>query len=364
MRRLADALLTTDPVQRIRLAHAGLAMLVMAAGVLGMHYFAWIGVASAVHVGWWSVASLGGMVVAYTLIRSGWSKRLRDPTLTLPQIIYALASGAVAYALIGPGRGAVFPIVMICLMFGLFRLRPAQLALASALAVLFLGASMAWMASRRPDVYVPAIEFGHFLLIATMMPAASILAARQGRLRRRLREQKLHLAQALARIEQLATRDELTGLVNRRHMTELMEQERQRGMRSGQTFCLAMIDIDHFKSINDHHGHAGGDGVLRGLAHEMASLKRGADVLARWGGEEFVLMLPDAGAATARAGVERLRAHVQSLRLRIGTEAVQVTISAGLAEHLAGESMAQTIERADRALYAAKRAGRDTIVLG
>lgn len=363
LRRLADALLTTDPVQRMRLSQAGLAMLMLAASVVAMHYFVWAGFAPAGPVWWWTAGSLLGMAGFFVLIRVGWSRRLPDPSLTLPQMLYAITSGAAAYALIGAGRGGVFPILMVILAFGLFQLRPRQVHAVGLFAVSLFGVVMAAMAWLRPDVYAPRIEVGHFLMIATMVPAMSLLAGRLSHLRERMRRQKADLAHAVARIQELATRDSLTGLVNRRHMQELMEQEHRRCVRSGHTFCLAVVDIDHFKSINDRHGHAAGDRVLRELSQEMLATLRMSDVLARWGGEEFVVMLSDSRVALARGGLERLRERVMNLRFELESGPLAVTVSAGLAEHHAGESVAQTLERADRALYEAKAQGRNRVAI-
>jgi diguanylate cyclase (GGDEF)-like protein len=364
MRRLLDLLLTTDPVQRLRLAQAGLAMLMLAVSVIGMHYFVWIGIARAGPVWAWTAASLGGMAVFFALIRSGWSRRWREPSLTVPQMLYALVCGALAYALLGPARGGVFPIVMVILMFGMFVVSPGEMVRVSLFTVLLYGATFALMSLLAPEVYRPAVELGHFLMIATMVPAAAILAARVARMRQRLRQRRDELAGALARIRELATRDELTGLVNRRHMQELMEQEHQRCIRSGQTFCLAKLDIDRFKRVNDEHGYAMGDVVLRTLALEAMRQVRTADLLARWSGEEFMLMLPDTRAALARGGVERLVQRLSALRIVQGAAAVSVTVSAGLAEHHAGETVEQTLERAAAALAEAKAEGGNRLRAG
>jgi diguanylate cyclase (GGDEF)-like protein len=357
MSRLLDHLLTTDPVQRLRLAQAGLAMLMLAAAVIGMHYFVWAGVAHAAPVAWWTAASLGGMLVFFVLIRSGWSCRLPDPSMTVAQMVYALTCGALAYALLGPARGAVFPIVMVILMFGMFAASPPQMVAVSVYAVALFGLTILGLATTRPETYPPRIEVGHFLMIATMVPAASVLAGRVAQMRQRLRWRRDELSEALARIRELATRDELTGLANRRHMHELMEQERQRCVRSGQTFCLAKLDVDRFKIVNEAHGYAVGDTVLRTLAQEMLRQVRGSDLVARWGGEEFMLMLPDTRAALARGGLERLVQRLGDLRILHGSEAVAVTLSAGLAEHHAGETVEQTLERVGAALADAKADG-------
>ena len=362
MRSLQDALLTTEPVQRVRIAQALLAMAMLAAAVAAMHYFAWVGVLEQAAVWWWTALSLLGMALAFLAIRSGWSRRLRDPSLTVPQMVYAITCGAVAYALLGAARGSVFLIVMVILMFGMFVATPRQIRLVSLYAVLLFGATMALMAWHAPSEYPSTIEIGHFIMVATMMPALSILAARLARMRQRARVQRLELKAALVRIRELATRDELTGLINRRHMLDLMDQEHQRCIRSGRTFCLAVFDLDHLKRINTSYGTAAGDDMLRAVAVEGLRCVRISDVLARWGGEEFVLMMSDTRAVLARGGVERLRERIAALRVASSGAELQLTCSVGLAEHHAGESVAQTLARADRALHEAKAQGHNRVV--
>jgi diguanylate cyclase len=124
-----------------------------------------------------------------------------------------------------------------------------------------------------------------------------------------------------------------------------------------------VIDLDHFKRINDAHGHPVGDRVLRAFAREALATIRGSDVLGRWGGEEFLLMLPNTRAALAKLGLERLRLRAEALKVDIDGGTVAFTLSAGLVEHLAGEGVADTIARADRALYLAKQQGRNCVVV-
>ena len=361
--RVLDALLTTDATQRLRLAQAGLAMVLMVFSIAILVYAARVGGAPRAPVVVWASLSLGGMAGFFIAIRSGWSRRLADPSLTLPQMVFAIASGALGYAMAGPLRGATFPVLMVILMFGMFQLQPRSVARVCLFAAGLFGAVMALMAWRRPLVYEPAVELGHFLMLAAMLPAVALLAGRLTRLRERSRRQRLELAEALARIQELATRDELTGLINRRHMLELLEQERQRCVRSGHGFCVAVIDIDHFKQINDRFGHAAGDAVLRELARAALAAIRIADVLARWGGEEFVLMLADAHLPLARGGVERVRQRIEGLTLLPEDPTLRITVSAGLTEHIAGEAVSEALARADRALYDAKAQGRNRTVV-
>lgn len=361
--RVTDALLTVDPAQRIRVAQAGLALAVMLLGVVLLTYAARVGGTSLDAVLAWAALSLGGALGFFVAIRSGWSRRLADPSLTLAQMIFAIASCAAAYTLAGPLRGASFSALLVIIMFGMFQLRPRTVMLVCLYAGALFGVLMALMAWRHPLAYPPVVELGHFLLLAAMLPVVALLAARVTRQRERSRGRRHELAQALARIQELATRDDLTGLVNRRQMVFLLEQEHQRCVRSGRTFCLALIDVDHFKQINDGYGHAAGDEVLRGLAREAKPAIRVADVLARWGGEEFVLLLSDTQLPQARGGVERLRQRIETATLLVAHPSLHVTVSAGLVEHIAGESVAQSLDRADRALYQAKAQGRNRTVV-
>lgn len=362
IRRLTDALLSTEPRQRARLAQTSLAMLLLAAAVLAMNYFVWIGPARAAPVGAWSAVTLLGMGVFYALIRSGWSRRCRDPSLTVPQMLFALSSSAVAYALLGAGRGAVFPVVMVILMFGMFVASPRQMRWVSVYAVGLFGAVMTYKAATDPRAYPAAIEFGHFLIAATMLPAVSILAGRLSLLRHRARLQRAELAQALARLREQTTRDELTGLPNRRHMETLVVQEHQRCTRSGQTFCLALLDIDRFKAVNEAHGYGCGDAVLRALTQEALRHVRISDVLSRWRGGTFLLLMSDTRAALARGGLERLHQRLTALRTLHDGVSVGVTLSGGLAAHHAGEAVAQTVERVENAMAEAKAQGGDRVV--
>jgi diguanylate cyclase (GGDEF)-like protein len=363
MNRLIDALLTTDPVQRVRLAQTALALALMAAGMTAMLYFAAAGLAPAGPVLLWSALTLGGMLVFFGLIRSGVSRRWAEPSLTVPQMLFALTSGAVAYTLLGPGRGAVFPVVMVVLMFGMFVVSPRQMRWLSVYAVLLFGSAMAFMTVAQPRLYPLVVEVGHFLLVATMLPAASLLAGRLSRIRHRARLQRAELAQALARLRETATRDELTGLINHRHVRVLMAQEHQRCIRSGQSFCLSLLDIDRFKPLNEAHGYAVGDAVLAAIAQEAQRQVRVSDVLARWGGEEFLLMMSGTHATLARGGLERLQRRLAALRILHGTATVGVTLSAGLAEHIAGEPLERTLKRAVAALAEAKSQGAGRVVI-
>ena len=366
LRELLDLLLGTEPAQRVRTTQTTLAVLLMTLSVLGLHYAVWV-TGAAIAQGWlwsWSAVSIGGLALAFTAIRSGLSLRLADPSLTMAQSLFSITSAACGYGMTDGLRGATFPMLMIVLVFGMFHLRGNLVLWVSAYALLAFGLSMAVMASLKPQIYPPAIELGHFLMLAFTLPAVAVLARRLGRIPQRLVDQKTDLTQALTLIQAMATRDDLTGLLNRRHMQTLLEQETQRSLRSGRGYCVALLDIDHFKRINDTHGHAAGDTALRNFAAAAQDAIRTADVLARWGGEEFVVMLAETRMPAALAGMERLRSRVEALEILVEGQVLRLTVSAGLTEHKMGDSLTHTLDRADKLLYQAKAQGRNRVIGG
>jgi two-component system cell cycle response regulator len=175
-------------------------------------------------------------------------------------------------------------------------------------------------------------------------------AQRAGMLRAQLLERERGL-------EELAYNDELTRLYNRRFLTRQMSALVRSATRHRRTLSCVLVDIDRFKSINDQHGHARGDAVLARVAARMQHVLREEDYAGRWGGEEFLVLLPDIDEEGAQATAERLRASVGDRPVA----GLRVTVSAGCATWSHGESPDDLLRRADAALYAAKRGGRDQV---
>lgn len=169
------------------------------------------------------------------------------------------------------------------------------------------------------------------------------------------------LRRKLADAEALAARDSLTGLPNRLAYNDRMRLEYGRWQRDGRPLSLAVLDIDRFKSINDTFGHPAGDRVLKHLARELGSEIRAQDFFGRYGGEEFVLILPDTARAGALRLVDKLRQHIEACRFKFKDAPVNVTFSCGVAEFQSGEAIETVLARADAGLYAAKRNGRNRV---
>lgn len=170
---------------------------------------------------------------------------------------------------------------------------------------------------------------------------------------------QLMLTELNARLEFASTHDVLTGLTNRRSMSEQLDREVERASRNGSRFVVAIGDIDRFKTINDERGHAVGDRMLVRIAGTLRDNLREYDGCARWGGEEFLLLFPETPPDQAACVIDRLRAAIASMPPE--GDLPPVTISIGYAIFEPGEAIDQTLLRADRALYAAKAAGRNCV---
>ncbi len=357
---LSHWVFSDDRKQRVRIQRSLMAATVFIACCFLQVYACWMGYMLAEDVWRLSGAILANVVFWYGVLRSGFNQRFEDPALTLPQILAAQTIIIGAYSVTGPVHGATMMLLSLVLVFGVFNLRREASTVASIYTVGLMAMANIFKSQTDPAHYPVKLEVAHFVLTAAIVPTISSLAAQLASLRARLQSQKEELALALARIQVLATRDELTGLVNRRHMMDVLNQHQKRLERTGyHQFCVALIDLDHFKRINDSHGHGVGDEVLRHFALEMSHALRETDVLARWGGEEFLLLLNDTTTEEACAGLERVRDIVNAAVLAPSTPALRPTFSAGLTRFHHTERLNVCIERADRALYEAKAQGRN-----
>ncbi|MBX3271772.1 MAG: GGDEF domain-containing protein [Sandaracinaceae bacterium] len=196
---------------------------------------------------------------------------------------------------------------------------------------------------------------GVALLSATLLGSAGIV----GLLASRIREREAELRALAARLEALSQRDPLTQLYNRRHLMERLDAELAR-VRRGRPLAVVMLDLDRFKRVNDERGHQQGDEILGAIAGALRDATREVDVPGRYGGDEFLVLLPDTSAASARQVAERLAAAVREVGERFDAE-LPVTASVGLAFARPGDEARALIQRADQRSYEAKQAGGDRV---
>ncbi len=172
------------------------------------------------------------------------------------------------------------------------------------------------------------------------------------------------LGEANEKLRELAFRDGLTGLFNHRYMQELLEKEMDRSVRYKRPISLIMFDIDHFKNVNDTHGHPVGDQVLKALSVKLSHLSRRSDMVARYGGEEFMVVLPETDASGANVMAQRLRRGIEQMEVATDAGPLQVTVSVGVTSYTPDhgkKTKGDLIEAADSGLYASKRGGRNQV---
>ncbi len=163
------------------------------------------------------------------------------------------------------------------------------------------------------------------------------------------------------RLEAMATTDKLTGAANRHVFEVLFEQTVKTSKRRGEPVCVVSLDIDHFKAVNDNFGHAGGDAVIQALADNVRAEMRESDTLCRWGGEEFLVLMPNCQVENAAHRAEAIRNAVRNKPIRFGRDDIRITISLGVAQYRETESLDSLVARVDSALYRSKRDGRDRV---
>jgi diguanylate cyclase len=215
------------------------------------------------------------------------------------------------------------------------------------------------------ETRLDAVERGVARFVANQTTRANEACTAVAQMSVRLKELEQQASSLRENLEAQQTRvmlDPLTGVLNRAGYNEAATKEYARWKRYGGALSLAVIDLDLFKRINDSFGHSAGDRVLATVAARLKEVVRESDILCRYGGEEFVLLLPATPAADALVLLEKLRAHIEHCPFRHRDTPVRVTISAGVAQVAASDTLDSVFERADAALYRAKGAGRNQVV--
>ena len=304
---------------------------------------------------------LAMIVLFYLLFRSGVNLRSGDPSLTAEMIGSAILVMAWVMYEAPQAREALSLFYPVGLLFGVLRLTTPRLLGLAALALAAHATVVLFTFLRDPQMDLKA-AFIQFAVLLIVLPWFAAMGGYVNSLRHRLSDSNRQLKDAFDRIEQIAVHDELTGLYNRRFLLEVLRREYSRVKRQSAGFAVCLFDIDHFKSVNDTLGHAAGDAVLKQFALIANSGLRGVDVLGRYGGEEFLLVLPDTGSAGACAAAERARAAVEAVAFPMLPADRRVTVTVGIAVSRLEESVEDLLGRADGALYAGKAAGRNRVV--
>jgi diguanylate cyclase len=303
---------------------------------------------------------LGVSALFYLLIRSGLNRRFRDPSMTGELILAAILSTAYISYIAGEARPAIAMFYLVAMLFGALRLGAVRLLGLALIALLAHSTVLRAWYGQNPGASSTAALM-ELVALALLLPWSALMGGYVNGLRARLADSNRRLQQAVARIEEIAIRDELTGVYNRRFIMESLAREHARAKRLGATYSVCMLDVDHFKRINDSLGHGAGDAVLKQLVHVAGAGLRASDVFGRYGGEEFLLLLPDTTLEGARTAGERVRGNIAAAVFEGVPSGSQVTLTVGIACLVAGEEIQAVMARADRGLYAGKAAGRNRV---
>jgi len=301
-------------------------------------------------------------VLAILLSEIGVNERFKDHYMVAPGSSANMLM-MVAFTYVAPQVGVMF----LCSLFTVFsfaslRSTPSQTAVIwTAMA---LGLAWLFLLTDKP-IGMPhgshLERFATMLVFTLTIGRCMFLGIFSSALKHSLYQSGLKLKEAYRRIEELAELDELTGSFNRRCIMRMLDEEIARSARSGAPCSVALIDLDHFKRVNDTYGHPTGDEVLRTFAITMFANIRSADRFGRYGGEEFLLVLPDMPDEGAARAMDRLRAIVADLDWSAFSPGMKVTLSAGVATLKPDETTDSFLARADSALYTAKARGRNRI---
>ena len=303
------------------------------------------------------------LVVIYVLLSErGFHERFRDHYLVAPQSAVNMVN-LLVFTYIAPEVGVLFLCnLFVVFGFGALRTSARQTAIiwtimVLGLAALFLGTDKAigMPTGTRID------RLATMLVFALTIGRCMYLGILSSSMQQSLYQSGVKLKEAYRRIEELAELDELTGSYNRRSIMRMLDEEIARCARSGTPCSIALIDLDHFKRINDAFGHLIGDEVLRTFSISMFANIRSIDRFGRYGGEEFLLVLPELSQESATRALDRLRAIIADLDWSAFSPGLNATFSAGVATLRQNESPDSFLARADSALYAAKARGRNRV---
>lgn len=308
-----------------------------------------------------TLASIVTFLAFWLPVRTGFTQRMTDPVLTFPHALASLCLCVTAYVTLDEHRVNVLVLMAQVIVVAMLRLRPRQVLGLGMVATLMLGGAFAWVDWRDTAVGMLTKGATHLMVGGASLLLLSLVGKWVSDIRTEISEQAKELRKTVLTVRQMATLDQLTGLLNRRVMLDTLEAERQLSERHGTQWCVALIDLDHFKQVNDRHGHPTGDAVLKGFADLARQHLRAVDQVGRWGGEEFLVMFPQTRLNEAHASLERLRKALNAWRLP-EQPSLQMSFSAGLVQAEPDDTLDQLVERADKTMYQAKASGRNRSV--
>lgn len=308
-----------------------------------------------------SALAITGFFVFALLIGIEWNLTLEDAEMGVPRMIWALTIVIITSHFVIDLKSVVLFSGLAMIAMSANRLSRSQQFLVAGYGLL-LYITVVYLTSPEGLDWVTEvvliIAFGFVLLFGPALYRFEHSAIEEV-----ITEKNEELVKALAQIREMAVRDEMTGVYNRRHLMDLLAREKAMADRKNYVFSIAYVDLDYFKKVNDKFGHSTGDEVLRSFALVGKDVIREIDCIARIGGEEFVLVFAGTRQADAVRGAERLVSGLKDMPVTRVEPDYRVTCSVGITEYRQGDTVQELIDRADGALYQAKRTGRNKIAV-
>lgn len=313
--------------------------------------------------------------IIFFIVRAGWTEILRDPSMTKLQMFAGIVLITFILHYCGEMRGAMMGIYFMVMTFGIFALPRREMIFMAVIEVICFFSLQGvewWLGTHQ----APQLVMGQSGVLVIGLAWFVYVGGYIHNLQMRIREQResltltqselersnLRLQDAMTKLERIAIRDELTGLYNRRHLLERLEEQLSLAERAQQPLYLAIIDLDHFKQVNDRYGHAAGDLVLKQFASFAREQLRRSDLIARYGGEEFIITFCEGNEEDIVAVLERLRQRFAAHSFDTIAKGLNVSFSAGISGRQDNDKPEHIIQRADEALYQAKAKGRNCLV--
>ncbi len=295
-------------------------------------------------------------------IRLGINKHFKDPSLTHLQMYMTVVVVTITIFFLKEQRPILYLIEVLIMIFGSLRMRLNQFLLITITAIGLTAIAIFTSHYLHPEYFNMGIEVAGLVSFGLVMFCFALIGTEVSTLREMLNQRKNDLKKALTRIEEIAIIDELTGIYNRRQIMGILNEQQSLVDRGIYMFSVCFMDLDHFKNVNDTHGHSIGDIVLKKFSDAAKSQTRAGDHVASIGGEEFLVVAAGANKEAAATVAERIRHCAESMDFSNDAKGLKVTVSIGVTMCRMGEKIDEILSRADKALYQAKQGGRNRVV--
>lgn len=334
--------------------HTGICFLIWVQGLFHVSGIEFISIFSVIWMGY---------IIYFILLKTGINERFQDPDLSMPIVFWAVSSIMYTVSLTTEIRALLLMFNLLVLVFSAFYLNKRQYIIVTLYGVALYVVIIFYLMGFHPsfiDIKEEGVVFFGYVALAS---ALASICNKMSDLRKHLHRKNQKLAVAIKHAADLSMTDDLTKVKNRRYILDILHHQALMAERGQYFFSVCMLDIDHFKEVNDAYGHLVGDAVLKALCHKVLAGLREIDYFARIGGEEFLFILPLVDKEQAKHMADRIRVQIENANFDEIASGLKITVSLGVVGYQQPEKIETTLARVDAALYAAKRSGRNQVAV-